>query len=586
MSRVRPLTVRILNIAELFYEDRLAPAAVQREYKWEEHHCRQLLDDIDRVFAQATGESELVIASASALEDELLVDVADAEPQHDDIPLRDYHLGSVVLYRRDDGSIEIFDGLQRLTTLTVLLCVIRDLTSSSGLADEIDSLINSPDEKPRLSLAGKDRTLATEIQKRGEAGKTRRSQPRSDTARRLRAAARAFRNEILAWSEYRRGRFADFLLEGVTFSVTEAADPRLARQIFVTTNARGMPLDQVDIFKGQLAEIADDAPVAEEIVRHWSGIQSLVGDGLEELLLAVDFIERRKPQGPEALTDLAEHLAMHKSTAQVLTWTRKLAMYAGAWDSLCRKLSAPGGNRTDDDIWRLSLFRWREWKPLALLWYMDEFQRQVARGHAGPSAVYVRRFDALHKRCMAITLGGYSEADRNTIFARAIQEASKRRDPLSGALKFNPAAQERMRSALRLPLHNHEMRATLVRWLESIHWDDTGVPPHIAQASVEHVLPQRPGPNSQWMLDFPFEEDRYVLCHALGNLVALDFNVNRAIENRDFFEKAAAFREHRDRFKLIGEVADLESWTPPIIIERTQRLADQLIVALELPAWT
>ncbi len=64
MSKVRPLTSRIATIAEVFSEDNMVPAAVQRDYKWEEQHCRQLLDDIDRVFVTSTGYNPTLTLAA------------------------------------------------------------------------------------------------------------------------------------------------------------------------------------------------------------------------------------------------------------------------------------------------------------------------------------------------------------------------------------------------------------------------------------------------------------------------------------------------------------------------------------------
>ena len=47
-----------------------------------------------------------------------------------------------------------------------------------------------------------------------------------------------------------------------------------------------------------------------------------------------------------------------------------------------------------------------------------------------------------------------------------------------------------------------------------------------AFASVEHVLPQRPAPGSQWLSDFPDEEERFSACHSIGNLALMDYAEN------------------------------------------------------------
>jgi len=38
----------------------------------------------------------------------------------------DYFIGSMVVYKKDKQQFGVVDGQQRLTTITILLCVIRD----------------------------------------------------------------------------------------------------------------------------------------------------------------------------------------------------------------------------------------------------------------------------------------------------------------------------------------------------------------------------------------------------------------------------------------------------------------------------
>jgi hypothetical protein len=53
-------------------------------------------------------------------------------------------------------------------------------------------------------------------------------------------------------------------------------------------------------------------------------------------------------------------------------------------------------------------------------------------------------------------------------------------------------------------------------------------------ASVEHVLPQRPAPDSRWHQLFPSKEARDKYVNRLGNLVLLSRGRNMNAENYDF----------------------------------------------------
>src|SRR5262249_53327131 len=145
----------------------------------------------------------------------------------------------------------------------------------------------------------------------------RRSAAPSDMGGRIRNACTLFRRELGRWDAPRRAAFADFLRTRGQIVSIAAADPLLASQIFVTTNARGLALDKVELFKGQLIDIAADEATADRIAATWNNVQTLVGDDLEDLLAALDFIERREPQGAERLTQFADHLLKRYGGAEI-----------------------------------------------------------------------------------------------------------------------------------------------------------------------------------------------------------------------------------------------------------------------------
>jgi hypothetical protein len=580
MTAITPLKSEVRTIAQLFADAHYVPAAVQRDYQWEERECELLLADLDRAYRPALPTTASVTAATPEESDDgIEADLRPDESPSAETHVPDYYLGAVIIRRLADGRVEIFDGLQRLTTLTVLLAVLRD-TCKGDRKERLQRFIAS-EGGPRLTLSGKDRTLLDEIQLPGEATKARRGLPRSELARRIRAAARSFRREVMSWEDARRDGFVDFLLARVSIVIVEAVDPKLARQIFVTTNLRGVPLDQVALFKGQLIDIAPDETTAADMVRHWAGIQLAVGKDIDGFLLAIDFIERRAPQGADCLTMLADHLTAKPGPHGILNWTGRLAMYAGAWRELMQKLETPRSEPMDKSIWRLRFFKWSEWKPLALLWYADAFAKRARGNASGIEALSARRFEALHRRCMAIALAGYSDGDRSTIFGRAIQEVLRRRDPLNGALTFNELAQTRMKETLTRPLLHEENRLTLIRWLEAAQWTDP--PAYIAGATVEHILPQRPAPNSQWMSSFKDEAERFDACHSLGNLAAMDYKENKDSENFDFAQKKPTIKAQSAKYRTLVDVANAQDWSPSDIEGRSGKLIAAVWRELKLP---
>jgi hypothetical protein len=594
------LGARIFNVAEALSLGRFAPASVQRDYQWEERQCQDLFSDLERVFASEEAysapehaESENPHAEHSEPETEDGAPdresaTASALIPHDALletnPQRDYFLGAVVLRPVGLDNYDIYDGLQRLTSLTILIAVLRDLCGDEALADRLDTLIISPDGAFRVTLPSQDPTLREEVQKRGEAARARRATPSTDMGARVRGACTLFRREFGRWPIARRVAFAEFLLNRVQLVAISASDSLLASQIFVTTNARGLALDKVELFKGQLMDIAGDAETADRIASAWTEAQNLVGDDLEELLTVLDFVERREPQGAECLTQLADHLFRRYGAAQIGAWVERLELYASAWKDLHARLFNPNDADVGASIWMLRLFKWREWKPLALVWIAQFIRTGGEAGGERARQLFARRFDALHRRCLAITLTGNSALDRTKIFARAVGQVGNRRDPLDrqGALGFDAFAHGRIQETLRLPLVHDETRLTLVRWTEAMHWAQN--PPRaIARASVEHILPQRPQANSRWLAEFVQEEARFNVAHAFGNLALADYKANEGMGNSDFEVKLPVLKAQSAKFKLLEDVVAEPVWNAERIAARSKKLCDFVWEAMHLP---
>lgn len=67
----------------------------------------------------------------------------------------DYFIGSIVVYDEDKGTFAVVDGQQRLTTITLLLCALRDVFSRLGDDDSargLQSLIERQDLKARVKF--------------------------------------------------------------------------------------------------------------------------------------------------------------------------------------------------------------------------------------------------------------------------------------------------------------------------------------------------------------------------------------------------------------------------------------------------
>ena len=88
-----------LSITDAFRNLSYIVPPYQREYVWKEKNISQLLNDIYEEY----------------------IDDRNSE----------YFIGSIVVNKREDGSYEVIDGQQRLTTLFISLCALKTLFENS-----------------------------------------------------------------------------------------------------------------------------------------------------------------------------------------------------------------------------------------------------------------------------------------------------------------------------------------------------------------------------------------------------------------------------------------------------------------------
>jgi hypothetical protein len=582
------LSARVLPVEQFFRLGAFTAASVQRDYVWDAQQSVDLLTDIERACVAHSPEPEkdggpVISVAAGEDEDGESADEASLLPAVQD-DASGYHLGSVVIRSTGAGQFEIFDGLQRTTTLTILLCVIRDLTSSEDLRGRIEGLIQDG-ATSRLVIAGADHTLATEIQAPGQTLKTVR---RAVSARgqRIRQSRGVFHGCLSAWDQGRLSQFANFLLSDTLLVVSETESQTLARQVFITANDRGVQLRPIDIFKGQLLTLAGDGAAAEMVARRWNGILHVIGNGIEDFMCAYDFVKRCEPQGADHLTKLAASIEQKYGPARLEEALDDILRHASTWVSLQEKVRTAPASEADLDVWRLRFFKWFEWQPVALAWYHAyNTKRNVKAGGAGTKAekTFRMRFSALHRICMMMMLARFSAVDRARIFGRALSQS---RNPFStsaarpGALTFRELQLARILESLGTPLYDDETRLSLVRWLESMPgWP---VSADLARATVEHVLPKRPAKDSQWLLDFPEEEERFSACHSIGNLALMDYAENVKVTNSDFHLKLPVIKEQAKKYRTLTGVADKTAWTPAEIRERASQTIEFACQALNI----
>jgi uncharacterized protein with ParB-like and HNH nuclease domain len=229
----------------------------QREYKWEQKQVLELVDDLASAFFQNYEEDHSL-------------------PQVE--RYGNYFLGSIIVSNRDGQSF-VVDGQQRLTTLTLLLIYLRQVTQGQPGAPELSNLIYSEkfgvksfnlrvdEREPALLYLFEGETPSKGMESESVANLVHRyhdiaekfpySPPQVGSEGTIEEETPESREEF---SERSLVYFTNWLIENVYLVEITATSDNVAYTIFETMNDRGLSLTPTDMLKGHvLASIQNEA---------------------------------------------------------------------------------------------------------------------------------------------------------------------------------------------------------------------------------------------------------------------------------------------------------------------------------------
>ena len=207
----------------------------QREYKWRDKQIRELVDDLTGKFLE------------------------EYEPAHSRVKVADYphyFLGSIIISKKE-GASYIVDGQQRLTSLTLLLILLRNLQADRPDQVNVDELIVSEKfGQTSFNLDVDERAPCMDALYRNEPFDVN---GRSESVQNLYAR---YGDLEASLPDDLRGDalpyFMDWLLENVHLVEITAYSDDDAYTIFETMNDRGLSLSPTDMLKGYLLTNIDD----------------------------------------------------------------------------------------------------------------------------------------------------------------------------------------------------------------------------------------------------------------------------------------------------------------------------------------
>jgi hypothetical protein len=527
----------------------------QRPYSWKREQAEELLDD-------------------------LLGFVGDKKSVDEMNP---YFLGSIVLIKEDHKpESEVVDGQQRLTTLTILLSVIRSLLKpddAKGLTEfiyEKGNPISRTKDRFRLTLRDRDAKFFQDyIQLEGQLDKLSKLDPGplSDSQRYIRANAGTLHERLSKLGDDRRLLLAQFIIEQCLLVVVSTPDFDSAYRIFSILNNRGLDLSHSDILK---SEIIGNIPTKEQDVygKKWEDAEEDLGrEAFSDLFSFIRTVFRKLKLKGTVLSEFKEYVISKVPDPKKLI-DEVLIPYADAYSDIMGGTYESAAGADDVNM----LFRWlkridnTDWMPPAILF--------LSKNRNDPKALK-KFFTDLERLAAVLMLLRASINERIERFGRIVTGIEKSDDLYKADSPLQLTPQEKADAAKALDDDIYgllpALRQYLLLRLDSL-LSGGGATYDYDLITIEHVLPQTPDAGSQWETWFPTQADRDSRVHRIGNLVLLTRRKNSSARNYEFDKKKTSYfsKGGVSPFSITTQVLHEKEWTSAVVDKRQADLVGKM----------
>ncbi|MFP6210080.1 DUF262 domain-containing protein [Helicobacter pylori] len=534
----------------------------QRPYQWTEKNCEKLLDDL---FFNYEDDRE-----------------------------SDYFCGSLVLVKSDPNSktetYDIVDGQQRLSTFILLAKVLADLYN--GLDPEYleylqESWKDRYTERKRLSFntivsnAEDDFAYALEHFNDSQASKNKNNKNN-------------YLKNAICLKGYLKEKeiknindFIEWLYSNVKFITIICPNIDKALRIFNVLNARGLPLNATDIFKGELLKELAKEEDQKKLVSRWNALSQKCSDN--DLTMETLFSWH--------LTYLDPVTSKEKMEKRLVTWFNNLnktplEYLKGVEDfykAYCKILEMQDRHAhllsyLASDFWCIILCTSilhhysdqdiEALKELLVKFYYQDWvagQTKSTRSQTCCNIIIALKEKKSVRYIASIVVKKYLD-DKNITqrFKENLQDSN-----LYTKFYFDGKSFKK----------NSWLKPVLI--LVEYFVSDDSYPKRIQMDKnlhIEHILPQQPGSSSQWMKDFS-EEERGLYTHSLANLTLLGGNKNSQASNLDFKDKQKIYMGEEIKlnkkkpfkvmtcYKMTIDIAHhYAEWTPKSLEKRKEEL--------------
>lgn len=497
----------------------------QRPYVWTEENVAELLDDIIYAFENNSSEK--------------------------------YFMGSLVLQKKSGFDYDVLDGQQRLTTVCILLAVLRDNIKDFDLIFNLSQDLYKAGDKS-LNIANKNR-LQFEI--RGEVQEffsnyiiKKNCTRKIDEVDLKNISIKNMINTVKVIKKFIEEHFLDdlnmedltktslngfigFIRQFLIFACVCSDTREQAFRLFTILNNRGIPLTTADILKSLNLDKISDETQRNEYAKKWEELEQKYGDRFDRFL---NFIRTMKLK-EKVRKNLLEEFEKKIYKKNIMIYGKESIDYLKTTSDNYDKLITFDINLKELDNHSKNLltimkigFNSEDWIP-PLLYFYEKFNTQ----NLGKFIILLdNKFmgDWINKETPTKRLENMNKILKNIELAKNSSEVIENqelfefdRDRFFTEINGDIYGQRYCKYLL-LKIENYKMASDMV------------FISNYKNISVEHILPQHPKAESLWKKEFTDNEiDHWT--NKLANLMLITRRKNSQLSNSEFEEKKEKYRK-------------------------------------------
>lgn len=570
-----------LSIIELFQSTTYEIPAFQRDYSWTKEQCADLWSDLQ--------------------------DLMDGESSS-------HFLGPMVVLRQGENSRKnylVIDGQQRLTTIQMIISLIRDhwVQLSPGFRetpagpkpfeDTCKSLLNSgpPNYEATFVPNWHIREIFFDYIQRELSDASRKKITKLDDVKsgleyseELFKAYMFFREKIINLSQEKTSHLETNLLYNVYVLRIDAIKIDNAFILFDTLNNRGLDLTQGDLVKNLIFQLnkepasANLSPAMMNILSKWDGIvEKVTHKKLDTFLRYFLLLQVKKKFQRASITKVIE--AEYGSKDGINKFLEELSIYADLYSLIERTENFEGPHKNElnyifDDLNDLN----QATQAVFLLAALKRFGDRQKKDSFVRLSTACRAAEILSFRWLVT---GKNAQELEDVWRKAalilLSSGKSDQDALEAAiseLKSHLPSDKEFKSEFT----NRAFKASkfaryVLKKIENSKLDNTvWVLAGSNKLDVEHVAPKSPDETHNWRLSMDGNISYRNIIYRIGNQTLLSKSLNRSARNNEYSWKRDYYIEHTGQLTTLTlDLLKNKSWDQAAVLRRSEKLANDAI---------